>query len=131
MKKTIVCVIMSLCILFLGVNPIDSKAASSDTWYINYAPFGPSSDSNQSDRVYVTYYGGGFYANCTSFSGVNGASLTITSTGGITMTPVYVTRTGRTNYWETNESTTGDVTFIVSARTSYRVSSTGTIYANK
>lgn len=127
MKKTIVCVIMSLCILFLGVNPIDSKAASSGTWNIQYIPFAPSTDSNQSDRVYVAFDSDGYYANCTSFSGVNGAMLTITATGDVSMSPVYITRTGRTNSWDMIGSTNSDVTFIVSAKTSYKCSSTGTI----
>lgn len=136
MKKKMIVLILTFFIA-LGVAPISLNAASSTRqsarWSINYAPYAPSSDSVQTVRVTMYYYSGGYYAYCSSFSGVNGSKLTITSTDNIIDREggkVEITSTGRTTSWVMKYFSGRNVNFKLFAETGFRCNASGEILLN-
>lgn len=127
-KKILITTTLAITLVFGMTLPV--SAASSGDWNVNYTPGAPSSVSNQTSTVYVDYYSGGYYANCATISGTNGRALTITSSSAGGMNSVSITTTGKTSTWKMKDSTTGKVTFKVSAVSGYSCKSTGTIYIN-
>ncbi len=125
-KKLITFILLSVSILGMSV----TVNAESDVWDINYIPNAPASVSNQNDTLVLNYYSGGYYASCSYISGMNGRALTINSSSAGGMNTVYVTTKGRTISWKMKSSTSGKVTFKVSAVTGYTCNSDGTIYIN-
>lgn len=128
MKSLSVCTLV-LCML-LSVS-VKVSAASSASWKINYKPGAPSDVSNQVEDLYVSYYSGGYVADCKTISGANGRQLTITAknAGGINAVPI--TTTGTTKVFKTKESVVGNVRFQVTAKTGYKCDSTGVIKTSK
>lgn len=127
-KKTIISLILSLSMLIVMGAPV--CAAQSDTWSIDYHPGVSPAMGNRFDSVVVSYYSGGYIANCKTISGTNGRALSITSTsaGGMNgISSISVTATGFTRSWTMKDSTTGNVTFKVEAVSGYRCQSTGEI----
>ncbi|MDE6529917.1 MAG: hypothetical protein K2K96_04000 [Lachnospiraceae bacterium] len=115
--------------LALGM-ALSVSAASSGKWNIRYIPNGAASVSNQTSSVVVDYYSGGYYANCTSISGTNGRSLTITSSNAGGMTAVPITTTGRSSTWKMDGCSNKPITFKVTAKSGYTCTSEGTIKIN-
>ena len=108
-----------------------ANAADSGSWKIDYGPGAPSSVSNQIYDVRdIDYHSGGYYADCKTLSGDNGRALTITSKDAGGMDPVSVTTTGKTKTWKMKGSTTGTVTFRVTAASGFVCRSTGIIHIN-
>lgn len=127
-KKFLITTTLAITLVFGMAFPV--SAASSGNWNIRYIPNAPSSVSNQTSTVYVDYYSGGYYADCATISGTNGRALTITSSSAGGMNSVSITTTGRSSSWKMKGSTTGTVTFKVTATSGYSCTSTGTIYIN-
>lgn len=127
-KKYLIMTTLAITLVFGMAFPV--SAASSGNWNIRYIPSAPSSDSNQTSRVYVDYYSGGYYANCATISGANGRTVTITSSSAGGMNSISITKTGRSYSWKMRGSTTGTVTFKATAVSGYSCTSTGTIYIN-
>lgn len=128
MKKILITTCLAIALIFGMSLPVN--AASSGSWNIRYIPGAPSDVSTQTVTVYVDYYSGGYYADCTSISGTNGRALTISSSSAGGMTSVSITTTGKTKTWKMAGSTTGTVAFKVTAASGYSCTSTGTIYIN-
>lgn len=126
-KKILVSGTLVIALALGMVVPVNADTLSDD-WNIDYTPGAPSSISNQSDAVVVNYDSGGYYADCETLSGQNGRALSIESSSAGGMEPVPVTKKGSTKTWKMKGSTTGMVTFIVSATSGYTCKSTGTIY---
>lgn len=124
-KKILITTALAFTLVFVGALPV--SAASSGNWNINYIVAAPSSISDKSCIVYVDYYSGGYYADCTSISGANGRALTITSSSAGGMSTIPVTAEGRTRSWKMNSSASEPVRFKVEAVSGYSCYSTGTI----
>ncbi len=124
-KKIIMSLLLTSSLLIVSGTPVN--AASSGTWNVNYHPGATSDISNQVSNVVVSYYSGGYIANCSTISGTNGRALTISSSSAGGMSTISVTTTGLTRSWKMNGSTKGNVTFDVIAASGHRCQSTGTI----
>lgn len=122
---------LAICIL-LGTAST-ANAASSDNWSINYIPGAPSDVSNQGADLYVSYYSGGYVANCKTISGMQGRALNITAknAGGLENGKVSITTVGSTKVFKTNNSIKSDVHFQVTAISGASCASTGIIKISK
>ena len=128
-KNFLVILILTVVLVFEGSQQV--KAASCAEWNINrYIPGAPSSIGNQSTSICLNYYSGGYYADCTFFSGGEGSALKITTSSG-DMEPVLIKTTGRTEVWRLKRSTTGTVCFRISVIGDYPCRSTGRICINQ
>ncbi|MBQ5966640.1 MAG: hypothetical protein IJL60_02550 [Clostridiales bacterium] len=132
-KQTILSKLAALAavVSVIGAMSASTFAASSDSFCVNYNPHVPSMYSNQTDTATVSYYSDGYKAYCSSYSGVNGSQVTVTSSsaGGMNKT-IIITSTGYTPVWKMRISTSGNVTFTLTARTDYSVYASGTISIN-
>ena len=127
-KRTFITTCLAIVLIFGMSLPVN--AATCASWSIRYIPGAPSDTSAQTVTVNLDYYSGGYYANCTSISGTNGRALTISSSSAGGMNPVSITTTGRTGTWKMKSSTTGTVTFKITATSGYSCTASGTICIN-
>ena len=123
-KKKFFTVIISALLALSCSIPVVSTPY--DWWDIYYVPGAPDSVSNQDDRVYVSYYAGGFVADNISIYGTNGCWLTLTAENAGGMSTKYITNTSPFGF-ATYGSTAGDVIFRLTARSGYQCSSDGRI----
>lgn len=121
---------LSACVAMMLSFASISNAATSDDWNINYTPGTPPAYSNQVDTAVLSYYSGGYIANCSSISGAQGRQVTITcATSGLTITgtaPV-ITTTGNTRRFYLSNSTTGNVSIRFTAKVLVSCKAYGTI----
>lgn len=126
-KKSLITTALSLA-LILGMSFPVSAAGQIDNWYIYYTPGAPSHLSIQNDILTLNYYSGGYRAYAETFTGTSGTYLEITSSSAGGMESVSVTVAKKyTKIWKMSGSTTGTVTFLVTALDDYRCESTGYI----
>lgn len=113
-RKKLLATIMCLATLFSFASICN--AASSANWEVNYHPHTTYPYNIPTDIVYVSYYSDGYEATCNHIEGGQGRQVTLTSPtmGGIGTK--YITTTGSTGHFYLNGSTTGNVTFVFTAR---------------
>lgn len=115
-----------MCMLF--ITPLKVNAATAGSWRIDYKKGAPSSVSNQVSVVRLSYYSGGYEAFCSSLSGTSGKYITISSSSAGGMLTQKIQKSGACKTWKMRTSTTQDVIFNVTAKSSGYCKSTGSIY---
>lgn len=112
----------------LYIAPLQADAATAGSWNIDYKKGAPTSVSNQVSVVRVSYYSGGYESVCSSLTGTSGRYITITSSSAGGMTTQKFTSSNTAKTWKMKSSTTSDVIFNVTAKTTGYCKSRGSIY---
>lgn len=129
MSKKIIS-ILSLILIVTFTFSGTALAATSDEWFVNYAKGVPEGSTNPVDYLSVGYYSGGYVAKCTRINGSTDRMVKITSSSAGGMNTVTITTTGTTPSWKMRSSTTGNVSFKVTASGNLSCASTGLIRIN-
>lgn len=127
-KNSLIVLTLTIVLVF-GVSQ-QVRAASCGDWNISYIPGAPAA-GNQSSSICIDYYSGGYYVDCTTFSGGTGSKLKITSSSAGGMDPIIIEKAGRTEIWRLKGSTTGTVCFKISVMGNYPCRATGRICINQ
>lgn len=120
-------------VIFAGTAGAGStaSAASSDSWSINYKSGAPTNISKRTDVLYMAYCSDGYKGECKTIDGSQGRELGISSgsCGGIKVKggSIPVTKKGPIAVWVLKNSTTENVSFLVTAKEHYNCTSTGII----
>lgn len=118
---------LACCMFFALLCGIEVSAAKSGDWNIDYKKGAPTSVSNQISTVVLNYYSGGYKGCCYTLTGTSGKYIVVSSTSAGGMTPITVKSVQNLSKWKMKSSTSGTVTFRITAYSTGYCKSTGNI----
>lgn len=129
MKKKLIA-FLSITALSISMLSTTAFASTSSAWSVNYSAGVPQSVANPLAVRHVAWSTQGYYSTCSSISGSNDrrVSVTVTNAGGLAGGTKYITTTGKSATWKTNNAINGEVYFRFVATGTSSCSAKGTLY---